>query len=194
MVKKNQQKTTTINLKNSDDKCFQYAITVALNHEQIKSLPERISNNKPFINQYNWKEIHLPPHKNEWKRFESNNQSVALNILYVPYNTKEIRHAYISKHNPTRENQGILFMIIDGEKWHYLAVKKLSASFCKITSKHDGDLYCLNCLNSFSTENKLKEHENVCKNHNHCYIEMPKEESILKYNHGEKPMKTPFII
>ena len=41
----------------------------------------------------------------------------------------------------------------------------------------------LNCLHSFSTENKLKEHENVCKNHEYFYIEMPQEKSILKYNH-----------
>ena len=42
-------KKATINPKNIDDKCFQYAITVALNHKQIKSHPERISNIKPFI-------------------------------------------------------------------------------------------------------------------------------------------------
>ena len=29
-------KKATINPKNNDDKCFQYALTVALNHEQIK--------------------------------------------------------------------------------------------------------------------------------------------------------------
>ena len=46
-------KKATINPKNSDDKCFQYALTVALNHEQIKSDPERISNIKTFIDQYN---------------------------------------------------------------------------------------------------------------------------------------------
>ena len=32
----------TINPKNNDDKCFQYALAVALNYEQIKSHPERI--------------------------------------------------------------------------------------------------------------------------------------------------------
>ena len=48
--------------------------------------------------------------------------------------------------------------------------------------------YCLNFLHSFRTENK---HENVCKKNR---IEMSKEESILKYNHGEKPIKVPFII
>ena len=31
------------------------------------------------------------------KIFESNNKSIALNILYIPYNTKEIRRAYKSK-------------------------------------------------------------------------------------------------
>ena len=70
----------------------------------------------------------------------------------------------------------------------------MSALFCKITSKYDGDFFCINSLDSFRTENKLKEHENVSKNYDYCHIEMPKEESILKYNHGEKPLKVPFII
>ena len=46
-------------------------------------------------------------------------------------------------------------MITNGEKWHYLAVKEASALFCKVTSKHDGDFYCLNCLDSFRTKDKL---------------------------------------
>ena len=36
----------------------------------------------------------------------------------------------------------------------------------------------------------MKKHENVCKNHNYCCIEMPKKEIILKYNHVEKSMKS----
>ena len=47
-------KKATINPKNEDDKCFQYALTVALNHEQIKNNPERISKIKSFIDQYDW--------------------------------------------------------------------------------------------------------------------------------------------
>ena len=44
-------------------------------------------------------------------------------------------------------------------------------------------------------ENKLKTHKNECKNYDYCYVEMPKEDTeILKYNHGEKSMKVPFII
>ena len=49
------------------------------------------------------------------------------------------------------------------EGWHYLAVKMLSGLH-GITSKHKGNFCCLNCLDSFRTENKLKYQEKVCKN------------------------------
>ena len=42
--------TTTINPKNHHDRCFQYAATVALNFDEIKKGPQRVSNIKPFIN------------------------------------------------------------------------------------------------------------------------------------------------
>ena len=110
-------KKATINPQNKKDyRFFQYAVTVALNHEQIKDHPERISKIKSFIDQYNWKEIDFPPHGKDWKKFESNNKSVAPNILSVPHNTEKIRHAYKSKYNLTRENQAILLIITDGEK------------------------------------------------------------------------------
>ena len=50
-------KKATINPENNDDKCFQYALTATLNYQNINSHPERISNLRPFIDQYNWKEI-----------------------------------------------------------------------------------------------------------------------------------------
>ena len=46
---------------------------------------------------------------------------------------------------------------------HHLAVKKLSALLRGKTSKRKGNFYCLNCLHSFRTENKLKSQEKICK-------------------------------
>ena len=66
-------------------------------------------------------------------------------------------------------------MITFFEKWHYLAVKELSASLKGMTSNHKGNFYSLNCLDSYSTENKLKKHKGVCKNHDYCYIEISKD-------------------
>ena len=74
-------------------------------------------------------------------------------------------------------------------------MKSISALLRGITSKHVGGFYCLHCFHSYRTENKLKKHEKVCNDHDCCYVEMPSEDNkILKYNHGEKSMKAPFII
>ena len=49
--KKKTKKTTTINpINKKDKKCFQYDVTVALNHEEIKKDPQRITEIKPLVN------------------------------------------------------------------------------------------------------------------------------------------------
>ena len=86
-------------------------------------------------------------------------------------------------------------MITDkNNRWHYLAVKSLSALFRGITSSNNGDFYCLNCFHSYRTLNKLKKHERVCNNHDYCHVDMPKEHEKIKYLPGEKSLKVPFII
>ena len=61
--------------------------------------------------------MYSPSHKEDCKKFESNSKSIGLNILFVPYNTKQIVRAYQpKKHNNKRENQVILLMITDGKK------------------------------------------------------------------------------
>ena len=135
------------------------------------------------MNKYNWKEISYPSKIDDWKTFEKNNPTIALNILYIK--EKEICPAYISEINSNCEKQIIFLMIPNEAKEgrHYLAVKKLSTLLYEVTSKYMGDFYCLNCLHSFRTENKLKSHEKVCKNKGSCEIAMPLEKDrILELN------------
>ena len=66
-------------------------------------------------------------------------------------------------------------MITDGEKWHYLAVKGLSALLSGVTGNNNGDFYCLNCFRSYTTKHKLKKHKNICENHDYCHGEMLQE-------------------
>ena len=81
----------TINTENN--RCLQYAITVALHHKSITHHPERITSISLFINNYNWNNIEFPSYSQDWKKFEQN-KTIALNILFVPYNTKQDRHTY----------------------------------------------------------------------------------------------------
>ena len=103
------EKRATINPKSKkDNKCFKYAITVALNHQSIGSNPQRISKIEPFMGQYEWKNIGFPTTSKDWKKFEQDSKTIALNILFVPYNTKRISRSYISKYNYKHNNQVIL--------------------------------------------------------------------------------------
>ena len=65
--------------------CF----TVALNYQNIKKDRLRIWKIQPFINQYNWKEIDVPSEQKYWQKFELNNKSIALNIVFVPCSTEK---------------------------------------------------------------------------------------------------------
>ena len=154
-------KKATINPDNNDDNCFQYDLTVALNHQNIQNNTQRITKIKSFIDQYNWKEIDFPSHSKDWKKSEQNNKTVVVNTLFVLHNTEEIRLAYKFTHSLKSENQVIVLMITDGKNWHQLAVTRVPALLRGITSNHNGDFYCLNCSQSYSTKNKLKEHERV---------------------------------
>ena len=77
--------------------------------------------------------------------------------------TKYIRPAYISKHNKKRDTRANLLIIENDEgNWHYLAITRIPDLLRGITSRHNGDFYCLNCFHSYSTENRLKEHGKIC--------------------------------
>ena len=54
-----------------------------LNHEEIKKDPQRITKNKSLINKCNWEGISFPSEKDDRKKFEKNNVTIALNVLYA---------------------------------------------------------------------------------------------------------------
>ena len=89
------------------------------------------------------------------EKIEKNSVTIALIVLYAQ---KKIHPAYVSKHNSNRKKEVVSLMIPKGSgceankqgRWHYFAVKILSASLRGITFKHHGYFYCLNCLHSFA--------------------------------------------
>ena len=84
-----------------------------------------------FIDQYNLEGIDIPSGIKDWRKFERNNKTIALNILYVTHNTKTINLACKSKYNRKSENQVVLLLITNSkqsdefDKWHYIALKSV---------------------------------------------------------------------
>ena len=76
---------------NKDNKCFQYALTIALNFEKEN---EKLNF---FVDKCNLKGIDYPSEKDDSKNFDKNNLEIALNVLYVK--SEKIYPAYVWKHN-----------------------------------------------------------------------------------------------
>ena len=65
-------------------------------------------------------------HQKDWENFEHENNSTALNALFVSHNSEEIKLAYKSTYNKSK-NQVILLMINDEtNNYYYFAIKNLS--------------------------------------------------------------------
>ena len=64
-------------------------------------------------------------HQRYWENFEQENNSIAINVLFVSHNSEEIKLAYKSSYNK-RKNQVILLMInYEANNYYYFAKKNL---------------------------------------------------------------------
>ena len=64
-------------------------------------------------------------HKRDWENFEQNNESIALNVLFLSKDSEEITLLYKSEHNYNRENNALLLMINNDEKYYFAVKSKL---------------------------------------------------------------------
>ena len=187
-------KFSVINPKNEDDEeCFRWAVTAALNYNEIKKDPQRITNLKKHVDKYNWDGLSFPMALNKIDLFERRNPDIAVHVL-----TKDvIEGVYMcrkSKHLDRKHNV-ILFLLCEEEKRHYIAVKNLSGVLSKVNSNHKSkEQYCLNCLSGFNSEQKRDEHFEYCKDNEAVKVELPKEGSVVKFNKGQYQLKAPFIL
>ena len=80
-----------------DNKCFQYPINLALYYKIKKKDLQKILKIK-------WGDIDFSSYQKDWEKIEQNNTSVALNVVFESYNSKEIKFANISKYNYKHKN------------------------------------------------------------------------------------------
>ena len=68
-----------------------------MNHEEIGKHSERIMEIKTLMIRYNLEGINFTSEKDDWKKIETNDLIIALNVFYAK--KEKIYSAYISKHN-----------------------------------------------------------------------------------------------
>ena len=68
-----------------------------------KNQKRSAKNNKNQTNKYNYEEINFSPETDDWRKFEKNNVTIALNILNAK--KEKICSAYVPKHNSNRQKK-----------------------------------------------------------------------------------------
>ena len=83
-----ENKKAVINPKNeNDDECLRWSIICALNYNEI--IKKEFEN---IFKKIKHEDKDFSSHQRDWKNFEQNNESIALNVLLPSQNSEEITH------------------------------------------------------------------------------------------------------
>ena len=188
LPKKITGKKAVINMKNDDDQCFKWSVTRALN--PVDKNPKRITKElKEQSERLDWSGLKFPVKLNQIAIFEKTNPQITVNVFGFDETIYPLR---ISK---TKRRWIVnLLLISDGEKQHYCLIKSLSRLLSsQVTKDNHAKSFCLNCLNHFTNEEKLKIHEEYCLKNQAIKIEMSEKGSFISFIHHNRSMKVPFV-
>ena len=189
LPKKIATKKAVINMKNDDNLCFKWSVTRALHPVEKNS--ERITKILKYQSErLDWSGLKFPVDLNQITIFEKFNPSISINVFGFE------GVVYPLQLSKTKRMQIVnLLLISDGEKQHYCIIKSLSRLLSSQVSGHkESKSFCLNCLNHFPNEEKLKIHEEYCLKNQAIKIEMPEKGSFISFIHHNRSIKVPFVV
>ena len=188
-----QDKKAIINVQNKDNECLKWAVRSALLPPPEGKNPNRPSSYS--VNDgINWSGIDFPTPVKQIDKLEAQNENLAINMFGWENDCAIVyRISEKEKSLPRIE----LMLIESGEKQHYCYVKRVSALLYDQSKSHNKKHYCMLCMNGFSREDLLVDHEKDCNGlkGKPTRIDMPKEEEkIVSFQNYNKQMKVPYVI
>ena len=179
-----------INLKNNDNECFRWCHIRHLNTQD--KYPQRIKKcDKAYIDKLDYSEIEFPVTAKQYNKIEKQNE---VNINVFGYEDKQPYPIYVSKEK--YEDHMELLLITKDEKKHYVLIKDFNKFMFNQTKHKNKKHLCMHCLQCFSSDRVLNEHEDNCIQVNGTQaVKMPdKDNNILKFINFHKQQSVPFVI
>lgn len=205
-MKKFKNKSFLFNPQCTDGKSFLYSLAYGLYEGKLKELnPKKVKIVlKKYVKLFNIKNIDFPCELDDIKRFlrKNSNLDCKLNILYRNNNDEVFPYEFGLGNGSKVIN--ILFVYTFGEnggcKPRFLYIKNIHKYLRKVYNFGEKNVsyrrifYCANCLNSFSTQKTLDEHEALCQMHKPMKEYLPEDKkSILKFKNVENQEFAPLI-
>ena len=181
------RKKAIVNPHNNDEECFKWSVITAEN-VGMKD-PQRVSNLRKFMDNYNWSGLEFPVSIKDIGKFETRN-NISVNVLAV-----EGRDIYIHRKGQRVGREINLLMVSKDGIRHYTAIKSLSRLLSSKNSntKHKQH-FCMNCLQGFTQESSRDQHRVFCKDNESVRVEMPKQGSTVEFKDGQNQFRVPFIM
>jgi hypothetical protein len=186
---------TVINVKNVDNRCFEWAILSAMYPVDAKDHnPDRPTKYQAHLGELSFRGIDFPVKVTDVGQFEHQNPTLSVSVFGWE---KGLYPLHVSK----QEGRAIdLLLLVDGnnpQKTHYVWIKDLARMLFKNSAHRHRQHPCRRCLHVFTTPDLLESHKKDCLGigEKPQRTEMPEEgENILKFTAHHKQMRVPYII
>ena len=137
------RKKAIVNPHNDDEECFKWSV-IAAERVGMKD-PQRVSNLRKFMDNYDWSGSEFPVSIKDIGKFETRN-GISVNVLAV-----EGRDVYIHRKGQRVGREINLLMISEDGIRHYTAIKSLSRLLSsKNSNTKRKQHFCMNCLQGFT--------------------------------------------
>ena len=180
-------KKAIVNPHNEDEECFKWSV-IAAENVGMKD-PQRLSNLKKFMDNYDWSGLEFPVSIKDIGKFETRN-NISVNVLAV-----EGRDIYIHRKGQRVGREINLLMVSEDGIRHYTAIKSLSRL---LSSKNSNTKckqhFCMNCLRGFTQESSKDQHQVYCEDNESVRVEMPNQGSTVEFKDGRNQFRCPFIM
>ncbi|XP_047515259.1 uncharacterized protein LOC125056273 [Pieris napi] len=199
-------KKAVINVKNTDDACFKWALLSAL--FPIHKNSDRVSSYTKYSHKLKFGNIKFPVKLKDIHKIESLN-NISINVFGLEYNEQRKKHCivgplYFTK-NKMQTHINLLYLT-QGKIGHYCYIKNMSRLISSQVSKSKEAIYlCDFCLQYFSTSERLNNHQkNDCR---HICTQIPSvdknkknwwgdivSENKLSFDKFQRKLMLPFVI
>ncbi|XP_031639366.1 uncharacterized protein LOC116351408, partial [Contarinia nasturtii] len=204
-----EKKRAIINVQNSDNQCFKYAVLSALYPAVTNA--QRVSKYKKYEKDLNFTGIEFPVTLKDISKFEELNPAISINVYMYDKQSFTIRPIRLTQSIKIKHIHLLLLTettsdkydgyegdegIFSERKMHFCWIKNLSALLCRQISKnYHHKIFCDRCLNHFSQIEQLNAHRVDCFKQNQCQIQMPPPlMDEIKFANYNNKMKVPFVI
>lgn len=211
LPKKLKGKRSVVNLKNTHDECFKYAILSALHHDEVyRKNRNKVNDARSYDlwkNELNFDGIDFPVGLNQINKFMHQNVSIGVNVYYFDEKKECVCTLFLAAKSHERKYVHLLMLTEERTEYdkkaleesthsHFCWIKNLSSFVSKQMSKNGHKLQiCDRCLIHFTSYEKLEKHKNVCDDKNDCAIEMPCVGSNFEeFSNHKNELKIPFIV